>query len=410
MLLTDDFYTNPYPVYHTLRTAGPLHYSEEFFGGAWLLAGYDDVAWALKDTTFLSAKRTGGWLNDMGVDAQRTLAPFQQIFARAMLFLDAPDHLRLRRLMMAGFRPDTLQRQAPTIQTRINTLIDEVERSTLPDQPFDFMAAVARPLPAQVIADFMGLDPEAQDAFTTWSDQIAAFIGHPHPSFELGQQAQRGALAMGEYFRRLIPARRRRPGTDILSSLLQIDVKNSMEASAELIAQCVMLLFAGHETTRNLLGNGLHALLSTPTHWDDLKQNPDALLNLTLRELLRYDSPVQYTGRRVTTPFTRHGHTFHRGDLILPLIGAANRDPAIYTDPDVLRLDRREAPHLSFGLGAHVCIGAALTYLEADIALRTLLRRWPNLQLAPAALNLSTTRNRNAVYRGFERLFMIRSP
>jgi cytochrome P450 len=148
------------------------------------------------------------------------------------------------------------------------------------------------------------------------------------------------------------------------------------------------------------LGNGLHAVLAQDGAWQRLQREPD-LLPTALREFLRWDSPVQYSGRRVAAPFRWHGHDFQRGDLIVPLIGAANRDPAVFSDPDVLRLDRREAAHLSFGYGPHVCIGAALTYLEAEVAFRALLRRWPHLRLAG-----SHERAMNAVYRGFSRLMV----
>jgi cytochrome P450 len=393
MLLTPDFYADPNPTYHALRDAGPLHYSEEFFGGAWLLTRYEDVAFALKDER-LSARRTGGWLNHTGEDARHTLAPFQQIFARAMLFLDAPDHPRLRQAMMAGFRPGTLQAAVPHIEAKVEKLLDAIDTS----QPFDIMAAFARPLPALVIAGLMGVPEESQDDFTRWSDDIAEFIGHPHPGLALGQRAQRSALAMAAFFRRWLPLRRENPGDDLVSLLLRAEAQGQIESGEELVAQCAMLLFAGHETTRNLLGNGLHALLSQPGAWLRLQHEPE-LLPTALREVLRHDSPVQYTGRRVAAEFSLHGQAFRRGDLIVPLIGAANRDPSVYTEPDGFRMDRRESAHLSFGFGAHVCIGAALTYLEAEIAFRGLLRRWPDLQLAGPA-----QRAPNAVYRGFASL------
>lgn len=393
MLLTPAFHADPYPTYRALREAGPLHFSPEFFGGAWLLARHEDVGLALKDER-LSARRTGGWLNHTSASARQRLAPFQQLFARAMLFVDAPDHPRLRQAMMAGFKPGALQALVPRMAAQAEALLDAVDTR----QPFDVMSAFARPLPAFVIAEWMGIPGDQRIEFVAWSDDIAEFIGHPDPDLALAQRAQRSTLAMAVFFRRLLPLRRADPGDDLLSLLLKAEAEGRIESPEELVAQCAMLLFAGHETTRNLLGNGLHAVLGQPGAWQRLQREPD-LLSTALRELLRFDSPVQYSGRRVATPFRWHGHDFQRGDLIVPLIGAANRDPAVFSDPDALRLDRKEAAHLSFGYGPHVCIGAALTYLEAEVAFRAMLRRWPSLQLAEPG-----ERAGNAVYRGFTRL------
>ena len=168
-----------------------------------------------------------------------------------------------------------------------------------------------------------------------------------------------------------------------------------------MLAQCAMLLFAGHETARNLLGNGLHVLLSHPAQWRLLQQAPELLPN-SLRELLRYESPVQYTGRRVTTDTILHGLQLRRGDLVVPLIGAANRDPSRYRDPDALDVTRREGPHLSFGHGPHVCIGAALTLMEAEIVFRALMTRLPRIELA----NVEADWNGNPVYRGLSSLHL----
>ncbi|GAC1354423.1 MAG: hypothetical protein NVSMB34_06190 [Variovorax sp.] len=177
--------------------------------------------------------------------------------------------------------------------------------------------------------------------------------------------------------------------------MVEAEAAGEIQGGAELLSQCAMLLFAGHETTRNLLGNGLQALLSHPAQWQRLQRDP-ALLPDAVRELLRYDSPVQYTGRRVATDLLLHGRLLRRGDLVVPLIGAANRDPTRYPEPDTLDVARDDGSSLSFGSGPHVCIGAALTRMEAEVALRQLVRRWPGLRLADSAPQWSG----NPVYRG----------
>jgi cytochrome P450 len=224
---------------------------------------------------------------------------------------------------------------------------------------------------------------------------LAAFIGAPMPTLALARRAQTSLLAMARYFERLSEHRRKRPRDDLVSRLVQAEAAGQIHAGPELLAQCAMLLFAGHETTRNLLGNGLNALLSHPAQWQRLCEER-SLLPGAVRELLRYDSPVQYTGRRVITDLVLHGQALRRGDLVVALIGAANRDPQCFDRADELDITRRAGAALSFGAGPHVCIGAALTLMEAQILFGGMLRRWPSLYLRGDAARW----NGNPVYRG----------
>lgn len=402
MLINSDFLSDPYPSYAALREQSPLYWSDEFFGGAWLLTRYEDVSWALRAPE-LSAQRTGGWVNQTAQDAGRRLAPFQRLFARALLFLDPPNHTELRQALMPAFKPRALERLRGTIQSQIDALLLDIDHNQRPQQPVDVVAELAGPLPARVMTDWLGLQSVGLDAVRAWSDEIAAFLGHPAPDLALGQRAQNAALAMADAFMSVLPSRRESmpsssdDASDLLDVLLQA---RPLAVSTEaLLAQCVMFLFAGFETTRHLLSNGLHALLTQPGAWQRLRQHPDAL-PVAVRELLRYDSPVQYTGRRVARPVTRHGRLFERGELLIPLIGAAHRDPRAYHEPDTLQLHRREAPHLAFGQGPHVCIGAALTHLEVELTLATLLQKWPDLELAGG----TAERLQNPLYRGFKHL------
>ena len=388
-LIDAAFLHDPYPAYAALREAGPLHWSDEFFGGAWLLTRHADVEAVLRDVARFSAQRTGGWVNNAAAGGE--MKGFQSLFARAMLFLDAPDHSRVRRVLNAGFAPSTVRALAPRIEALTKTLLDAVDA----EAGFDFMASVARPLPAQVIAGLMGIDAEHQADFSAWSDDLAAFIGAPQPGPELARRAKASLLAMSDHFEALLPRRRRAPGDDLVSRLVQAEAEGQIQAGAELLAQCAMLLFAGHETTRNLLGNGLHALLMQREAWLRLQQEP-ALWPGAARELLRYDSPVQYTGRRVAADLVLHGQRLRRGDLVVALIGAANRDPRRHDDPDALQIARPRTGMLSFGHGPHVCIGAALSLMEAEIVWRQVARRWPGLRIDTPAPRW----NGNPVYRG----------
>lgn len=407
-MMNSDFSNDPYGAYEAMRARGSIHWSTDFCGGAWLVTGYADVASVLRDPRF-SVRRAGGWANSSGRDATDDLREFKRIFARSLLFVDGAQHTRLRLAMSTGFKPSALQSMVPKIQAVADDLLDQLvseARLAARDQgqsdrfaQFDFMQAFARPLPALVIAAMLDIDAVDCAQFVAWSDQIADFIGAPTPTMEIARRAQAGLIAMNDYFRDLLPQRRRHPGDDLISQLIAAEAVGGIITTKELLAQCCTLLFAGHETTRNLLGNGMLALLQHPDQWQLLQRTP-SLLASALKELLRFDSPVQYSGRRLKTDVEMHGQLMKKGDLVIPLIGAANRDPAKFTNPDRLDIARNEGSHLSFGYGPHVCIGAALTYLEAEIAVRSVIHRLPGLRLASA----SSKWGQNAVYRSLNEL------
>jgi cytochrome P450 len=389
------FFADPYAAYQALREAGPLHWSEEFFGGAWLLTRHADVEAVLRDPRF-SARRTGGWVND--VQARRgELAGFQQLFARALLFLDAPEHTRVRALLQPAFRPEALQRLRPRIEALADALLDAIDGR----EPFDAIARLARPLPVQVVSLLLGIDTAPRDDVMRWSDDLAAFIGAPQPTRDLALRAQTSLLDMTRYFQAELQRSVRPHASGLVAQLLQARERGALKDDAECLAQCAMLLFAGHETTRNLLGNGLLALLSHREQWQLLRDAPERIPG-AVRELLRFDSPVQYTGRRVTTALQLHGQTLQRGDLVLLLIGSANRDPLRHPHPDRLDVLRPDPGSLAFGSGVHACLGAALTRLEAEIVLRRLLQRWPGLRLAQTAPRWLD----NPAYRGLHSLWL----
>jgi len=389
------FLTEPYEAYAELRESGPIHWSDEFFGGAWVVTRHADVELVLRDARF-SAQRTGGWASGVGEQgrAVRTgLRGFQRLFARAMLFMDSPDHGRLRAVLHSCLRPALIS-LAPRIPRIVADSFDAAASAT----ELDFIGSVARPVPARVIAALLGLEPDDDQQFIAWSDDLAAFIGDPQPTPDLGERAQDSMLRMAAFFEALLKRRVLQPTDGLVSQLIKAEQEGRIQGGAELLAQCVMLLFAGHETTRNLLGNGLLALLRHRDEWRRL-QGDSALLPNAIRELLRYDSPVQYTGRRVATTLELHGRRLERGDLVIALIGAANRDPRRHAAPDRLDIARASPGSLSFGHGPHVCIGASLTLMEAEAVFGELLRRWPNLQpVGPAVWNT------NAVYRGLREL------
>jgi cytochrome P450 len=231
------------------------------------------------------------------------------------------------------------------------------------------------------------------------SDDLADFFGNAAATVETARRAQNSLVSLTEYFRALLPKRRANKGDDLVSLLLRVEEEGEVLTGEELLAQCTLLLVAGHETTRNLLGNGLLALLQHPDQFAKLKENP-SLMNSAVRELARFDSPVQFSGRAVTEDFSWHDQEIRKGQTVILLLGSANHDPEKFSDPEKLEISRDEGMPLSFGHGTHFCIGAALAYTEAEIAFTTLLERASGLRL----LDEIPTWRSNLSFRGLSRL------
>lgn len=393
-LLNADFFESPYSYYQALRKNGPVHWSEEFCGGAWLLTDYDDVSYALSSPNF-SCLRAGGWANSSDQGTGDQLRRFKKIFCRSLLFLDGRQHARLRQSINAAFKPALVRLLRPTITNTVDELVNKMKVGN----QIDFVDSFARQLPTVIITNMLGVPETDRARFFQWSEQLARFIGAPTPSLEIALEAQDGLLSLADYFQELIEEKRGNPKDDIISSLIAAEAQGHVLTTKELLAQCCTLLFAGYETTRNLLTTGLYTLLRNPGQWYLLQENP-SLMHSAIKELLRYDSPVQYTGRRMRHEVTLHGKKLRRGDLVIPLIGAANRDPNKFRDPELFDIQRNDGCHLSFGHGPHICIGATLTYLEAEIAFSALIRHFPGICLVEKKLAWS----KNAVYRSLSSL------
>jgi len=372
MMFDANFIANPYPVYSHLRTTAPLHWTDSWRRGAWLVARYDDVVTALHDSRLSSQRRlTAAFPSDI----QPQLALLEATTSRMMLFLDPPAHTRLRKLLHRAFSPQAVQRLVPRVRHLVNTLLDQVATQG----EMEFMARFAHPFPVLVIAEMLGVSNEYQADFQRWSDDFVHFFGNPQAALETILQAQASLSALTDYFQALLPERRRRPGHDLVSLLLQIDGDDEF-TEAELLAQCALLLIAGHETTRNLLGNGLLALLEHPDQWSMLKHNP-SLMRSAVRECTRYNSPVQLAGRTATQDFVWYGRQIAHGQSVIVFLGAANHDPNKFSNPERFDITRDEGQPLSFGHGAHFCIGAMLAQLEAEIAFATVIKRMPDVKL-----------------------------
>jgi cytochrome P450 len=299
-----------------------------------------------------------------------------------MVFRDPPAHTRLRSLVSRAFTSRVVEGMRPHIQGIVDRLLDRVHDA----RRMDVIADLAYPLPVTVICEMLGVPAGDRDVMRRWSADITKSLdalGLPSDR-EIVRRGRAARHALGEYFRALLPERRRQPRADLLSLLIAAEEQGDKLTEDELLATCVLIFVAGHETTVNLIGNGLLALLQNPDELDKLRQN-HALLPAAVEELLRYDSPVQRTARVTTSEVKIGDQTIPRHALVVAAIGAANRDPARFSDPDRLDITRRDKDHIAFGFGIHFCLGAPLARIEAQIALGTLLERMPRLQLATQA-------------------------
>jgi len=401
-LLDPAIWVDPYPFYHELRSRAPVHWDESAGpsqGGAWVLSRHADVVAILRDARVSAARLNRQVAVESLPEEYRAAA--QQVF-RAMphqlLFLDPPDHTRLRGLVNKAFTPRLLEGMRPHIAALVEDLLNAVAEAGR----LEVISQLAYPLPAIVIAELLGVPPEDRDQFIRWSADFGAFLDSSNLTLEQAFQAMVGVAEFMEYFRSIIAARKTTPREDLLQALLTAREREDVLSEDELLANLILLLAAGHGTTTHLVGNGLLALLRHPDQWQRLVDDP-ALVLTAVPELLRYDSPVQLTGRRVLQDLVVGGQTFSPGEHVTVVLGAANRDPAQFPDPDRLDVGRPENRILSFGYGIHFCLGAPLARLEAEIVLAALLRRFPRLRPAPHALE-ALEWERSIVFRGLRAL------
>jgi cytochrome P450 len=375
-LLRPELLADPYPAYSRLRATGSIHYQSTSKRGLQfaVLSRYADVQHALRERRlgrrdYADVMRAG--LGD---------GPLARSLTRWMVFQDPPDHTRLRGLVNQAFTPQSVER----LRGEIGTIVERQLEAATQRSSFDLISEFAAPLPVLVICELLGVSTEDRDKFGQWSAAIAASLDHlttPDPA--ASRRGNAAAAELTTYFRKLVERHRSTPGEDLLSDLLRAEDRGIGLAEDELLATCVLLFFAGHETTVNLIGNGVLALLRHPDQADRLRMEPD-LAVAAVEELLRYDSPVQRTGRVALENIQLDdGQTIQTGGLVTVLLGSANRDEQQFSQPDSLDLARpNSSRHLAFGAGIHYCVGAPLARLEAQIAIPALLRRLPNLRLA----------------------------
>ena len=380
-----DVVADPYPTYAAMRAAGPM----VEVAGTRYVTRYELAEQVLRNTDF------GRGQYPRMIEGALGPGPLAESFRRWILYLDPPDHTRLRSLVMRAFTPRAIERLRMVIQTTVDRLLDEMVAA----DETDLLGHFAYPLPVHVICELLGVPTEDRSEFRTWSADLGRGLQITNTTPEIIHRGNVAADGFNTYFRELIEQRRARPLDGFLDDLIAVGGNGEPLSDDELLATLVLLFFAGHETTVNLLGNGMNAVLRHQPAWDQLCADP-ALARQAVEEMLRIDTPVQRASRIALVDLELEGGIVRAGEMVIVLIGGANRDERRFEDPDTFKLNRSTGSHLSFAAGPHYCLGATLARVEAEIAVATLARRFPGLRLGPDV----PARRPNVVLRGLESL------
>jgi hypothetical protein len=372
-LLDPEVLANPYPLYHRLRTEDPVHWDS--FLHAWVVTRYADVIRVLHH---FSANRTPTpeQLSSMNLSA---LNPIAKVMVRQMLFMDPPDHTRLRALASAAFTPRRVERLRSHIQGIADSLIDRIVSKGSADLITDFAA----PLPAIVTAEMLGVPVADHEQLKNWSADFAEMLGNFQHNPDRVPRVLCSVEGMGAYFRSAMREREHlRDG--LIHAMMTAEVDGSKLTEEEIVANLIVTMVGGQETTTNLIGNGMLTLLRNRSEIETLRAD-SSIIPSAVEELLRYESPSQHTARLAPEDLEMGGRQIRKRQAVIAIMGAANRDPERFPDPDRLDFTRPDNRHVAFGWAAHFCFGAPLARIEGQIAFETLLRRLPNLALQPNA-------------------------
>jgi pimeloyl-[acyl-carrier protein] synthase len=374
-LLDPEVLADPYPLYHRLRNEDPVHWDP--FLHAWVVTRYEEVVRVLQD---FSANRTftPRQLGEMGLSQ---LGPIAAVMVKQMLFMDPPAHTRLRGLCSQAFTPRRVEMLRARIQGIAGRLIDAMLSAGRMDVIRDFAA----PLPATVTAELLGVPVSDHIQLKAWSADFAEMLGNFQHNPDRTQRVLRSVHEMTTYFQAAVAAARENPGDGLIHHLLLAEVDGNRLSEEEVIANLIVTMVGGQETTTNLIGNGLLTLLRNPEVMSRLRSDL-SLIPSGVEELLRYESPSQHTARIAPADVELGGKSIKRKDAVIAVMGAANRDPKRFPDPDRLDITRKDNRHVAFGAGAHFCFGAPLARMEAQIAFSALLQRLPQLKLEPDAV------------------------
>jgi cytochrome P450 len=370
---------NPFPEFARLRAEDPIHWSPAM--KAWIITRHADVKQVALNNRQISADRLTPFFKTNPEYLRGSIDSLVRYLNHWMVFRDPPDHTRLRRLFNKAFTPTSVSNLRPSIESIVAHLIDGMEARARRGETVDYIADFAYPLPASVIMDLLGVPRADLERVKVWSDDIALFIGTAQVAGNKYLRAESGAKAMSDYFRSLVEARTAEPHDDMISHLVLARDDRDALTTDEIIGTCILLLFAGHETTTNLIGNGFLYSMRHRDQWERLVADP-SLAGSAVEEYLRYDGPSGALARVAAADLEMGGKTIRQGQRLFAFMNSANRDPEAVDDPDRFDIGREPNAHLTFGHGIHFCLGAPLARLEAQIATTRLAERLPDIRLS----------------------------
>ncbi len=382
-LLSAAAVADPYTYFNQLRERDPVHWNERF--SSWVITRHADVSAGFRGQD-LSSDRVIPYVATLPAEERKAREPTFRVLTNWMVFRDPPDHTRLRRLVYRAFAGPALTH----IAGRVDVIVDELLEGLGNQARIDLIQDFAYPLPAIVIAEMLGVPPSDRELFKGWSDDITSLVFAALDVPDRQVRAQKGLIELSRYLGDLVEEYRDAPSDNLISQLIAVEEEGERLSRDELVATCALLLFGGHETTTNLVANGILALLRNPQEMHRLRSNPE-LMPSAVEEILRYDGPARMALRVVAGDHEVGGRTLRKGDRVFLVPAAANRDPAVFENPDQLDIARSPNRHIGFGFGAHYCLGAALARLEGKIAIWALIKRLDGLRLADEQLSWHPT-------------------
>lgn len=373
-ILRPDRVADPYPYLADVRDNEPVYWNDEM--RAWFITKHEDIFAALRDPRFSSDRIRPSY--DRLSDEQRAARePTFDVLLNWMVFMDPPEHTRLRKLVQPAFTPAAIEKMRP----RVQQVVDEAMAEVVDKEHFDFIKDFAYPVPAIVIAELIGVPAEDRDLFKHWSDEILVLVFGASGGAERRVRAQKALVELSDYLTELIEKVRHEPGDNIITSMIQATDVEPPLSNKELVATLALLVFGGHETTTNLIANGTRVLLQNPEQWDKLRDNPQ-FIRTAVEEILRFDGPSKMEARVMAEDVEVRGKTLRKGDAVYLAQLAANRDPDAFENPDVLDIERSPNRHVGFGFGLHHCLGNFLARLEGEIAFTAVVKNLPGLRVS----------------------------
>lgn len=375
-LLTPERVVDPYPILAELRENHPVYWNPLY--KAWFIHRYDDVMDALRDER-LSSDRIRPVYEHKLTDAEREeRGPTYEILGDWLVFRDPPDHTRLRKLVSRAFTPRAVEQLRPRTTALVNEMLAEIA----PRGEVDLIRDFAYPIPAVIIAEMLGVPPSDRDMFKDWSDDIMVLVFGARDMEGRRERAQQGLIELRDYLSGMVKRFREEPEDNLITSLVKAQEGDDALTDHEIVSNCVLFLFGGHETTTNLIGNGTRALLRHPDQLERFRAEPD-LLKSAIEEILRYDGPSKMQVRMAAADVEMRGETIREGDMVYLVQAAANHDPDEFADPERFDIARNPTGQIGFGFGIHFCLGASIARLEGSIAIDALVRAFDDLRAGP---------------------------